>query len=196
MDVDFSNTGVTDKIIFYRQLGVVPPYTLVSIRDYEDEHLQCRFNNFFDQNLERRFLREDFSINPKRASEDDLLEFWVKGFIFDLIRNTDEGYEFKSKELGKALRDYWLPLSKYRDEAFDQFKRYKSTVRNEYQDIIDKKAKEMGDEAMRKLIERVKETYFKDFSQLSMTVNELEKKGFEKVGELMEAELQYVDKEL
>ena len=196
MDVDFSNTGVTDKIIFYRQLGVVPPYTLASIRDYEDEHLQCRFNNFFDQNLERRFLREDFSINPKRASEDDLLEFWVKGFIFDLIRNTDDGYEFKSKELGKALRDYWMPLSKYRDEAFDQFKRYKNTVRNEYQDIIDKKAKEMGDEAMRKLIERVKETYFKDFSQLNMTVNELEKKGFEKVGELMEAELQYVDKEL
>ena len=120
----------------------------------------------------------------------------MKGFIFGLIRNTDDGYEFKSKELGKALRDYWMPLSKYRDEAFDQFKRYKNTVRNEYQDIIDKKAKEMGDEAMRKLIERVKETYFKDFSQLNMTVSELEKKGFEKVGELMEAELQYVDKEL
>lgn len=196
MDVDFSNTGVTDKIIFYRQIGVVPPYTLVGINEYEDEHIQCRFNNFFDQNLERRLIREDFTIYPKRATEDDLLEYWVKGFIFGLIRNTDNGYEFRCEELGKALLDYWMPLNKYRDEAFDQFKRYKNTIRREYQEVIDKKVKEMGDEAMRHLIERVKASYLKEFSQLNMTVEELGKKGYEKVMELMESEMQYVNKEL
>ena len=196
MDVDFSNTGVTDKIIFYRQIGVVPPYTLVGIKDYEDEHLQCRFNNFIDQNLERRYIREDFSIDPKRASEDDLLEYWVKGFVFGLVRNTENGYEFRCEELGRAIKDYWMPLSKYRDEAFDQFKRYKNTIRREFQEVIDKKAKDMGDEAMRGLIAKVMASYLPDFSQLNMSVSELEKHGNEKVMELMEAEMQYVNKEL
>ena len=196
MDVDFSNTGVTDKIIFYRQIGVVPPYTLVGIKDYEDEHLECRFDNFFDQNLERRFDREGFSIYPVRPSEDDLLEYWVKGFIFGLVRNTEKGYEFRCEEHGMAIKGYWMPLSKFRDDAFEQFKRYKSTIRREYQAIIDKKAKEMGDEAMRNLIAKVKTSYLEEFSQLNMSVDDLSKKGYEKVMELMESELQYVTKQL
>ena len=131
-----------------------------------------------------------------RPSEDDLLEFWVKGFIFGLIRNTDKGYEFRCEEHGMAIKGYWMSLSKYRDEAFDQFKRYKSTIRREYQEIVDKKAKEMGDEAMRNLISKVKTSYLEDFSQLNMSVDDLGKKGYEKVMELMESELQYVTKEL
>ena len=95
-----------------------------------------------------------------------------------------------------AIKGYWMSLSKYRDEAFDQFKRYKSTIRREYQEIIDKKAKEMGDEAMRNLISKVKTSYLEDFSQLNMSVDDLGKKGYEKVMELMESELQYVTKEL
>ena len=198
MDVDFSNTGVGDKIIFYRQIGVVPPYALVGIENYEQEHIDCEFDNFFDANLERRYDRGDgFSIYPVRPSEDDLLEFWVKGFIFGLIKNTPEkGYEFRCQELGKALFGYWVPLSKYRDEAFDLFKRHKNTIRREYQTVIDKKAKEMGDEAMRLLIEKVKASYIEDFSQLNMSVNELTRKGYEKIMELMEDEQQYVDKKL
>ncbi|MBP5394778.1 MAG: hypothetical protein J6Y18_02580 [Candidatus Methanomethylophilaceae archaeon] len=54
----------------------------------------------------------------------------------------------------------------------------------------------MGDEAMRNLISKVKASYLEDFSQLNMSVDDLGKKGYEKVMELMESELQYVTKEL
>ena len=38
MDVDFASIGVNDRIIIYRQVGVVPAYTLFALPDYQKEY--------------------------------------------------------------------------------------------------------------------------------------------------------------
>lgn len=191
-DVDFANIGVKDRIIIYHQVGVVPAYAIAPITDYCKEYEKCNVNCHYDVNLCTRMEREDFSMSPKRATDEDMLDYWVKGLIFGLIKNEDNMYSFKSSEHGDPLDDNWVSLSKYRDEAFDMFKSYKNSIRKEFQVYIDNLTTTQGLSAIKSRIDDVKQHYYDFYSQIKMTKDEVRAHGFEKIRTLITDELNHV----
>lgn len=192
MDVDFASIGANDRIIIYRQVGVVPAYAIADLPEYEKEYEQCSVDCHYDYALETRMMREDFSIKPKKASDEDLLDLWVKGFIFGLVKNEDGTYYFQSQEHGDALDDNWVKLGEYRDDAFDAFRTYKSSVRNEFNEFLDNLAVSKGSAAIKAIIADAKTNYYDKFSQIKMTKEEVKKKGYEKIRELITSELAHI----
>ena len=196
MDVDFASIGVNDRIIIYRQVGVVPAYAIAALPEYKREYEQCNVDCHYDYALETRMKREEFSIKPKKAGDEDLLDLWVKGFIFGLVKNENGSYFFKSQEQGDALDDFWVKLGEYRDEAFDEFRKYKSSIRKEFNEQLDSIAESRGATAIKAIIDDVKANYYDKFSQIKMTKEEVKKKGFEKIRELITNELNHIKKQL
>lgn len=192
MDVDFASIGMNDRVIIYRQVGVVPAYTIAALPDYQKEYEQCRVNCHYDTILETRMNREEFSLMPKKTTDEDLLDLWVKGFIFGLVKNENGEYYFKSQEHGDALDDFWVKLGQYRDEAFDAFRSYKTSIRKEFTEFFDNLAVSNGATAIKSIVDDVKENYYDKFSQINMTKDEVKKKGFEKIRELITNELTHV----
>lgn len=188
-DCDFASIGVNDKIIIYRQVGVVPAYTLSGLDDYRKEYEDCNADCYFDYNMEVRMQREEFSMMPKRATDDDLLDLWVKGFVFGLVKNEDGEYKFQSQEYGDALDDNWITIGKYRDEAFENFRRYKTSVRKEFTDYLENLASSKGADAMRAVLSDVHTAYLDKYSQIQMTKEEIKKHGFEKIRQLITDEI-------
>lgn len=192
MDIDFSSIGGNDRVIVYHQLGVVPAYSIAAIDEYAKEYELCRVNCHYDAGLKTRMDREDFSIKPKKTTEEDLLDFWVRGFVFGLIKNEAGKYYFKSQEEGDPLDDFWVELASYRDDAFDEFKKHKSSILKEFVEYFDKQEQNKGAVAMKSLIEDVKENYYAKYSQINLSKDELKKKGFEKIADLVRSELTLV----
>ena len=188
-DCDFASIGVSDKIIIYRQIGVVPAYTINEVDEYRKEYEDCNADCHIDYNMEMRMQREEFSLNPKRATDDDLLDLWVKGFIFGLVKNENGEYMFQSQEHGDALDDNWVSIGKYRDEAFDNFRRYKASIRKEFTEYLENLASSKGADAMRAILADVHAAYLDKFSQINMTKDEIKKHGFEKIRQLITDEI-------
>lgn len=195
IDVDFASIGVKDRVIIYRQVGVMPAYCIASLASYKEKYDNCNCFCHFDANIYNKMMREDYSLYPKIAS-DDSLELWVKGFIFNLVKNENDMYYFKSDELGDPLDDNWVELAKYRDEAFDMFKRQKGIIRKEFNDFFTKYQKTKGADNMKLLVDDAKSNYFVKYSQINMTREEIKQKGFEVIRKLITDELEYVKKEL
>ena len=195
IDVDFASIGVKDRVIIYRQLGVFPAYAISPLVTYKDKYENCNCCCHFDINIYNKMQREDYSIYPKVAS-DDSLELWVKGFIFNLIKNEDNNYYFKSEELGDALDDNWVKLAQYRDEAFDMFKRNKAIIRKEFNEFFNQFQKTKGANRMQRKVDDAKADYFAKYSQINLTKDEIKQKGFEAIRKLITEELEYVKKEL
>ena len=195
-DADFANIGIKDRIIIYRQVGVLPAYTIDGIQDFKREYEDCNVNCHIDANLLRKMQREDFELMPKKETEDDLLELWVKGFIFGLIRNHEGMYQLQSQEEGQVLDDFWIDLSNYRDEAFTEFKRHKVSVRREFNHVFEEIATNKGAEVMTQEIQKVKAGYFENYSQINMTKEQIKSKGYEPIKELITSELIYVKNQL
>lgn len=192
MDVDFANIGVNDRVIIYRQVGVVPAYTISSITDYEKEYEKCNVNCHYDANLITRMDREDFSLSPKKANDEDILDFWVKGFIFGLIKNEGKKYYFKSQEHGDALDDNWVELGEYRDEAYDAFRTYKNSIMKEFKEYLDSLAENQGAAAIKSVIDDAKLNYYDKYSQINMTKDQVKAKGYEKIRKLITDELSHI----
>jgi hypothetical protein len=192
MDVDFASIGVNDRIIIYRQVGVVPAYTIAGLPEYKKEYELCRVNCHYDATLKTRMQREEFSVKPKKTNDDDLFDLWVKGFLFGLIKNENGEYFFKSDEHGDVLLDNWVSLGKFRDEAFDSFRTYKTSIRKEFNEKIDKEVTTKGADAIKKIIDDAKEHYFEKYSQINMTKTDVMKRGYEKIGDLIRAEINHV----
>ena len=191
-DVDFANIGIKDRIIIYRQVGVVPAYAIAGITDYQRDFEDCNVSCNIDNNLYTRMLREEFNLLPKRNTDDDLLELWVKGFIFNLIKNENKQYYFKSEEEGDVLDDNWVGLGEYRDEAFEEFRRHKRAIRKEFNEYLEYIAKNKGEKAMKQELMDAKLNYYDKYSQINMNKDQVKMKGFEKIKELITAELKFV----
>lgn len=193
-DVDFSNIANKDKIIIYRQVGVVPAYAIASLSDYYREYEDCNANCHFDANMVTRMDREEFSVMPKKTTDEDLLDLWVKGLIFGLIKNEDGKYKLKSLEKGDAFDDFWIDLSEFRDEAFDEFRKNKTSVRKEFNEFLGKLEEDKGKEAIKQILDDVKAHYFEKYSQVNMPKDKLRQRGYEKIKDLVSDELLLVQK--
>ncbi len=192
MDIDFSSIGAKDRIIIYRLIGVVPAYAISSLPDYAREYETCKVCCHYDANLLTRMQREDFNLSPKKIGDEDLLELWVKGLIFGLVKNENGRYLFKNQEKGDALDDYWVELGNYRDEAYDSFRRYRSSIRKEFNEYLDSMEASRGAAAIKIVIDDVKQNYLEKYSQINMLKEEIKKRGNEKIADLLRKELEYV----
>lgn len=190
--INYTSTGMADRIVIYRQIGVVPAYTLEDLPIYQKEYEMCNVFCNFDANLKTRMDREGFELNPKKSNDDDLLDLWVKGFIFKMIKNENNTYYFQSESEGDILDDNWVELSSFRDEAFETFKKYRKLVRGEFNNKIELLIQKQGEDATLRLIEEVKKDYLENFSQIKMTKDQIRQRGNEKILDLIKSELNYI----
>ncbi|MDL2309548.1 tubulin-like doman-containing protein [Parabacteroides sp. OttesenSCG-928-B22] len=194
--ISFVQTGMKERIIIYRQLGVLPAFAISSLKTYKTKYEDCSTNCHIDANMSLRMQREDFSLYPKRK-DDDTLELWVHGFLFGLIKFENGSYQYKSQQVGDPLFGYWVNMDiAYRDEAFERFKQNKSQIRKEFNDFIDEVERTKGASAMTEFKADVKANYLEKYAQVNMSVEELSKRGNEKIADLVRKEIVFVQKNI
>ncbi len=196
-NVDAAVIGMNDRIILYRQLGVVPAFSIASLASYKLKYEQGSKNYHIDANLQRLMQREQFSLEPSRAA-DNSLELWVNGFIFGLVKNEDECYWYKDTDNGDPLFDFWVKLNQYRDEAFKQFQANRVAIEKQFEQVLNQLEKQKGSAYIQEKVDYAKEgqNYLNEVSQINMSPAELTRKGMETIGELIRKEINYVKKEL
>ena len=187
INVDFVSLGLKDRVIIYRQVGVVPAYAIASAAGYEEKYRSSNCNCHFDANVMRRMTREDYSLMPK-ADVDDTMELWVKGLIFGLIKNEDGTYYYHNEAEGDILDDYWVELASFRDEAYEMFRRKKGVIHDEYLKYFEKLENEKGTEYLLNVINDVQDDYFEKYSQLGMSKDKLKERGNLAIAELIKKE--------
>ncbi len=197
-NVEFVPTGMQDRVIFYRQLGVIPTFALDVVQGFKTKYDSCKINCHFDNNVLTRMIREDFGFEPKQES-DKTINYWVWGFIFGLIKVENDSYYYQNKKEGQPLTDYWVNMdTKYRDEAFDIFKTHVKDISGDYETIVNTIQKEKGSSEMEKFKNDVKSgsNYLVKYSQVGMTVDELQMRENAKIMKLMNEEVVFIKEEL
>lgn len=124
-DVQFSEVGFTNRIIIYRQLGVIPAFTVKALDSYNAEYERWEeskpFGSHWDYALCKRMAKERYSLFPRDIDTSRVLETWVNAIVYDLIKYdaaTGE-YQIKSRGLGgRALRGWLVDMGKTRQDAF------------------------------------------------------------------------------
>ena len=198
---DFVSIGSPNSIVFYRQVGVIPPYIISAVESYKDKYEDHRrkVNCHFDTIIQARMRSEHYSLFPSER-DDDTMELWVKSLIFGFIRNNEGTYQYYDEENGDILDDYWVTLAA-NDERAEAFKAFRQVARTDVHDQLVKKINEkrsnMGDEAFNELIAKVKAGYLDMFILNGRITKELLKaKGYEDHRKQMEDEVAYVKNEL
>ena len=193
--VDYFSTGANDRIIIYCQQTPVPVYALSCIEKCKESYFTRYYSdsNFIDAEWEARMIRENYAIDPHRPTADEeLLDFWVKGFIFGLIKNENGEYILKSMELGDPQFDNWISLGNRRDDAYTQFKQHRATVTREFTEHFENYVKSQGEDTVSQLIADVKVGYLAKYSQINMTTAEITARGNENIRRLITQEIEYV----
>jgi len=195
--VNFMSTFVNDRIVFYRMEAAVPIYSVNDVSGYFKKYKNITHISYhIDQNLKDRMDREKFDILPKKEENTSYLATWVGGFIYGFIKNDDGNYLVYSPEQGDELDDYWLPLTQnnYRDDAFKKF--CSMNLYEEMEDLINEKVTKIGSEENNKIIENVKEgsNYLNQHSQVQMTKEDLKKREWNSITELIRNEINFVKK--
>ena len=121
-----------------------------------------------DEKLNNRINSENFSILPT-IETDDVLQYWVWGFVFDFIHfdTTENQYWIRSKMKGDALKKYRFNLSHQRDVAFDIFK--SERLYKEVEEALDRQIAKTGRQPIEEKINKIKsdDSYFEEYAQLS-----------------------------
>lgn len=127
--VDFTDTGLKDRVIIYHQLYVLPAFTIKALDDYKFEYERAEkdrpHSSHWDEHMINRMEKERFNLMPgDPVSEAKVLEVWVKAIIYDLVSyNAETGqYQIKSRGLGgKPLDDWLVDMGPSRIEAYNYF---------------------------------------------------------------------------
>lgn len=192
--IEFVVTGVKNKITCYRMEAAVPIFGVGGVKGYEQDHTERIKNSdniryYIDYNWNTQIEREKFSIWPTEQ-EDNSLEAWVLGFVYNLIRfnKTENKYEVYSEELGNPLSGSWFSLDGYRDSSFNTFK--VKNIGNEIQELVQERVKLVGNNAANELLRDVKENYMTKYSQSNLDVETLlNKKEYANIANLLKSEI-------
>jgi hypothetical protein len=205
--VDFASIGMTDKIIIYHQVGVVPVYALGDVRgEYRSRYENSNKPNIsyhIDADLYKRMEEEKFSIDPKRsfADKEELLEMWVQGFIYGLIKNDNGTYYVKSKNLGgKAENGYWVKLAESRTDAYDIFRNNASKISKDFIAHFENELKTKSQAVIDALIADAKaeegRNYCEKYSQINISMQVLQSGPYQAIMDLLSDEVAYVVEKL
>lgn len=207
--LQFTNTGIKDRVIIYRQIGVVPPFTITAIDNYIPEYerfeSQKEFTCHWDADLCRRMRKERYDLAPRDVvSTDRAVALWtfaiVAGFISrDAARDV---YQIRSHAMGgKPLSGYKVTLGQSRPEAFAAFCDNLDVLEPE----LDKARARVGMpgedttllerfNAARKSVDAG--TYLAEFSLCPYTLGQLEDSRLEETANLLNEEMTYISQEL
>ncbi len=193
--VHFSNIGSTERIIIFRQFGVIPAYAVDGVSYYKARYDKAPRRFHIDANVYRRMQGEEYDILPKVAT-DDSLQLWIMGLIFGLVKwdEARKTYIYKNKKEGKIIDEYWLPLAMYRNDAFAEFQKKLTIVREEFNAFIKQLRTDKGANYVSDIIASAKQEYYdpehgKDAGQINMTIDELKARGNEPILQMVESEL-------
>lgn len=191
--IQFARLGMQDRVIIYNQIGVVPAYFIGSLQNYKQKYEKCNIFSHIDATIYQRMVREGFSLQPVLDDGSKDVELWVRGLIMGLIKNENNRYFVKDKTNGKALRQYWVELGQYRDEAFNAFKADLPNLRQQFKEFFKQYQSANGLDAMQALVNDAKQNYLEKYAQVNMTVEQIEERGNEQIAELLEKELGFVE---
>ncbi|MGO1751596.1 MAG: tubulin-like doman-containing protein [Psychroflexus sp.] len=194
---NFNSTNMDDRIVIYRMEATVPIYAVSNMALYEEKSKNSNISHHIDANWLLKMEREGFDIYPTKR-EDHSLEYWVTGIVYNFIKYDEETEKYLaySEDQGDPIEDYWIELGRYRDEAFDDFKRRK--LQGEFKKMIDLKINRLGETENQKLITEVTtgNNYNKHFSKKDFKNSELKDSKMIKVRELFSDEINFVKKVL
>lgn len=198
-DVQFSEIGLTNRVIIYRQLGVIPAFAVKSLDNYNTEYEKWETDkpncSHWDKNLCARMSKERYSLFPKNTGNPRLLEIWVSLVVYGLMKYDAESgqYRIKSRGLGgKALRGWLVDMGKSRADAFCFLEDNIDILEEE----INREIKEMDipgpDNQLRKLSEQAVKacedgTYLENVSKCPIPMETIE---------LYPAEMDLIEKEI
>ena len=195
-DVDFITTGRNDRIVLFRQEGVVPAFAINPLESYKQLYEESPIRYHFDALLFEKMKDESFDFIPQNHTDNDI-EYWVKGFIFGFIKREKDKYYYKDWKKGKALDEFWVSTGENkRDKAYEKFKRVIDGLRKQYIQKVDEAIASEGKAATKKLLDKVRSSYFADYAQCEVNIDTIKKPGYEKVATLVEDELKYIENDL
>lgn len=192
----FTSTNVQDRVVIYRMEAATPIFAINDVSGYYEDYKRSKINHHIDSIWKTRMDREGFKLMPQGDDPKKKYATWVGGFIYGFIKNDNGTYKAYSPDKGDALDDYWIELSPYRDEAFNEFNRY--DMIEEMSPLIEERIAKIGIEENEKLISNTKEgTQYRDsISQIEMTTDELKKRENKTILKLFREEIDFVKKEL
>lgn len=192
----FASTSQNDRVYLLIVEDLLPIYAINNFSSYErdTENKVMRgvmMANYLDEKLNNRMNVENFNILPTQET-DDVLQYWVWGFVFDFIHydNESEQYWIRSKERGDALDDYRFNLSKQRDVAFDIFK--SERLYKEIENGLDSQIKKYGRTPIDEKINQIKaeRCYLEQYAQLSpLEKSNIREPKFKAVSDLLRMEI-------
>ncbi|MFA6883714.1 MAG: tubulin-like doman-containing protein [Paludibacteraceae bacterium] len=168
----YASTNQNDRVYVLVVEDLLPIYAINNFSAYETDTKEkvdkgVMMANYIDEKLNNR-INENFSVIPI-VETDDVLQYWVWGFIFDYIHFDDvEGkYWIRSKNHGDALKRFRFNLSNQRDVAYDIFK--SERLYKEVEDGLNKQIAKAGRQPIEDKLDEIKSngSYLEDFAQVS-----------------------------
>jgi hypothetical protein len=200
---DFASIGSRDRIVIYHQYGVFPTFAIAGTDSYRHAHDKymtrpAAYSCFIDEDMRIAMEREGFSVLPMERT-DNSLELWVKGLIFGLIKRDAEGtfkYIDKTND-AMALFGYWTSLgTKYRDEAFRNFKRESDRIQSQYEDYMHNRAKSEGQDAINAIMADAKNNYLAKYSLNDLDESDYGNALYKGIVEQLTNEVNYVIRDM
>lgn len=199
--VDFSEIGLGNRVIIYRQLGVIPAFTVKALANYENEYQKWETDkphgSHWDTKLCDRMKKERFRLEPFIVP-DNLFETWINAIVYGLIQydKETEQYKIKSKGMGgKALRGWLVDMGKSRIEAFRFLEDNIDILDTEIKEAIDKLDVPGPENSLKartkKAIEACQNgTYLQEISQCPISLDVIE--HYPEEEELIEKEIEFI----
>ena len=192
----FASTNQYDRVYVLVVEDLLPIYAVNNfsayVRDNENKLSKgFMMANYLDEKLNNRINSENFSILPT-IETDDVLQYWVWGFVFDFIHfdTSENQYWIRSKAKGDALKKYRFNLSHQRDVAFDIFK--SERLYKEVEEALDRQIAKTGRQPIEDKINKIKsdDSYFEEYAQLSpLESSNLSEPKYKAVQDLLRQEI-------
>lgn len=202
-DVQFSEVGFNNRVIIYRQLGVIPAFTVKALDNYDSDYERWEdskpLGSHWDSNLCRRMSKERFDLNPKNeVSKKLILEAWIDAIVYDLLKYdaVSGQYQIKSRGMGgKALKGWMVNIGSSRVDAFRYLEDNFDILGPEIKHAVDELDVPGPENPVRKLLEKALKackdgTYLQDVSKCPITLENIEHYPAEE--ELIEKEINYI----
>ena len=174
------STGLTDRIIIYRQKRPVPALAIGGLDTlkipYDKEQERVSFH--IDEQLQKRMDEEEYSFQPKNQNQDEAIDAWVMGCILGFIKFDKGSYwyqDFTDESLANDKENWKSSGSAFRETAFERFSSNEQLIKL-YMDKFSAHINDIGNLQAVELEKDVTDNYFRKYSRCQVTLKMLESK--------------------
>lgn len=201
-NVQYSSTGLRDRVIIYHQVSVIPPFALESIERYETEYNDRERahpgSSHWDMGLYERLRDENFKLGFTGGDREEAMGLWIEALLFGLVTYSPEKgqYMLRSRALGgRPLSQFRVAIGDSRHKAFTFFSEKLGEIRAEIDEAVARMNTGGPENPVATLPRQCKEsvndgTYLRRFSQCPIPEGELE--TYEKDYNLLNEEMEYI----